>query len=139
MTAAPLDRIWELLPAAVREVVERDTPIPTIAVRAAKIAAQHPDFVRADIGQISQFDPELEVLYGPPVGLQELRSALAETWNLEFQLNPALAAENTAVCTGAAEALSLVLRCLAHDKTVGLPRGFWENYANGVTLAGGRA
>jgi aspartate/methionine/tyrosine aminotransferase len=139
MASAPLDRIWDLLPDAVREVAERDTPIPSIARRAASIAARHPDFVRADIGQISQLDPELEVLYGPPVGLEELRAALAETWNLEFALSPALSAAHVAVCTGAAEALSLVLRCLGHDKTVGLPRGYWENYANAVSLAGGRA
>ena len=135
---APLDRINELLPARIRGIVERETPIPSIASRAAAMQAEHPDLVRADIGQISGFDSDLEVLYGPPVGLPELRRCIAETWTLGFGLEPALAAESVALCTGAAEALALLFHCFAHGKTVALPRGHWENYRNGVELAGGR-
>ena len=80
MTRYPLDHLDDWLPESVRAVVERDTPIPTVAQRAAGIARDDASFVRADIGQISGLDAELEVLYGPPVGLEELRVAVAELW-----------------------------------------------------------
>lgn len=134
-----LDDLDPLLPDDVRVVANRSTPIPSIAQRAAEIAAQHPEFVRADIGQISGLSPDDEVLYGPPVGLPLLRSVLAELWSRCFELEPPLAAANVAVCTGASEGLSLLLRCFGRDRVVGIPRGFWENYANSVELGGGRA
>lgn len=135
---APFEKLDQLLPDAVREVVARDTPIPRIALRAAEVAADNETFVRADIGQISGYDPDREVLYGPPVGIPELRAGIAELYELTFGVEP-LTAKNVAVTTGAAEGLSLLFRCFAHERIVGLPRGHWENYANGVTLAGGRA
>lgn len=145
MPSAPLDRLPEILPAAILGVVNRETPIPTIAARAAALRQQFPALVRADIGQISGVDPALEVYYGPPVGTDELRAVVAETWNRVFGwqdgalpgLPSGLSAKHVAVCTGAAEALSLLFRCFAHGKKVGLPRGFWENYVNGVELGGG--
>ncbi|MEZ6197442.1 MAG: pyridoxal phosphate-dependent aminotransferase [Planctomycetota bacterium] len=138
----PLDRIPGILPDRVRRVVERETPIPTVAARAAEMKRTHPELVRADIGQIVGLDGVEDVLYGPPPGLPELRAALAETWNLAMGLGDAegpgsIAAANVAICSGAAEGLSILLRCFASGKTVGLPRGHWENYANGVDLAGG--
>lgn len=140
---APLDRLQSLLPETVRRVVNRETPIPTIAERARVMAIEHPSLVRADIGQIAGVDASIEVLYGPPVGLEPLRAALAETWNRVFGAAGAriapLEAKNVTVCSGAAEALSLLFRCFGSDKAVGLPRGHWENYLNGVDLAGGRA
>lgn len=138
VTSYPLDRLDEWLPESVRAVVERDTPIPTVAQRAAGIARDDASFVRADIGQISGLDAELEVLYGPPVGLEELRVAVAELWTRTFAIESLrLTARNVAITTGAAEALSLLFRCFAHGRTVALPRGHWENYRNGVELAGG--
>ena len=136
---APLDRIDELLDPHVRRVARRQTPIPTIAERAKAAAAKDDRLVRADIGQIVGVDAALEVLYGPPVGLTPLREAVAELYTRSFRLEPALAAENVTVCTGAAEALSLLFRCFGSGRRVGLPRGHWENYTNAVELAGGEA
>ena len=79
-----LDQLDQILPPEIRAVAERSMPIPTIAQRAMKIAAVHPDFVRADIGQISKYSPDDEVLYGPPVGLPALRAAIAELWSKSF-------------------------------------------------------
>lgn len=147
MQTSPLDSLDTLLPARLLRVVKRDTPIPTIAGRAAALKREQPTLVRSDIGQISELDPALEVLYGPPVGLDELRKVLAETWNLTLHLRErpleglpdGLKPEHVAVCSGAAEGLTLLFAMLAHEKVVGLPRGHWENYSNGVDLAGGRS
>ncbi len=141
MIKPPFAEPMDLLPPFVRSIVERDTPIPSIALKAQELMKEHPELVRADIGQISGFDAELEVLYGPPVGLPELRSAVAESWNLSHGLKEAdgLSPRNVAICTGAAEGLSLLLKCFASGKKVGLPRGHWENYLNGVALAEGES
>lgn len=141
----PLDHLEEMLPADLLEVVHRTTPIPTIAARAQVIAREDPGFVRGDIGQIVGLDPSVEVLYGPPIGLDALRAAVAEFWTLSFgladpdRLGHGLRAENVAITTGAAEALTLLFRCFGSGRTVGLPRGYWENYLNGVSLADGHA
>lgn len=138
---APLERIDELLPAEIRRVVDRRTPIVTLAGKAAKARAADPGFVRADIGQVVGVDPSAEVLYGPPVGLAPVREAVAELYGLTFGDKAAalgITTENVALCTGAAEALSLLFRCFGGDgRKVGLPTGHWENYLNGVDLAGG--
>lgn len=147
MQTSPLDSLETLLPARLLRVVKRDTPIPTIAARAAALKKEQPSLVRSDIGQISELDPSLEVLYGPPVGMEELRKVLAETWNITLGLRErpleglpdGLKPEHVAVCTGAAEGLTLLFAMLAHEKVVGLPRGHWENYSNGVDMAGGRS
>ncbi len=121
-------------------MVERPTPIPTLAAAAARARAAHPGFVRADIGQVVGVDPAQEILYGPPVGLPELREALAELFGRTFpgaadlDLGPA----NVALCTGAAQGLSLLFRCFGAGGAVGLPRAHWANYDNAVELAGGR-
>ncbi len=135
---APLDRLESLLPAHVLAVAGRDTPIPTIAQRAKEMALERPELVRADIGQVVGVAPELEVLYGPPVGLEPLRAAVAELYRRSFGLD-GLEPANVAICTGAAEGLSLAFACFGHERDVGLPRGHWENYQNGVELARGRA
>ncbi len=139
MSQAPFDQPLDLLSTHVRTIVERPTPIPSIAMKAQTLAAQAPELVRADIGQISGFDASLEVLYGPPVGLPQLRNVIAESWNLSHGLNAetGLTDQNVAICNGAAEGISLLLRCFAEGKKVGLPRGHWENYLNGVELARG--
>ena len=141
--SAPFDRLDDLLPAAVRRIVARPSAIPTVAARARQVAAEHPDFVRGDIGQVCGVDPDAEILYGPPVGSDDLRAAVAELWSRTFRLDDhlgrALTKANVTISTGAAEALTLAFKCFASDdRVVALPRGHWENYANGVDLAGGR-
>lgn len=140
-TEGPLADPVARLPAHVREVVERATPIPSIAAAAGARAAEDPGMVRADIGQILNLDADLEVPYGPPVGLAPLREALAETYSRAHGLEgeAALGAENVCVTTGAAEGLSLLFRCFAQGQRVALPRAHWSNYRNGVALAGGEA
>jgi aspartate/methionine/tyrosine aminotransferase len=139
VSQAPFSAPLDLLPVHIRGIVERDTPIPSIALTAQTLSQKYPQLVRADIGQISGFDADLEVLYGPPVGLPALREMIAESWNLShgFTAENGLSTQGVAVCTGAAEGLSLLLKCFAEGKKVGLPRGHWENYLNGVALAKG--
>jgi aspartate/methionine/tyrosine aminotransferase len=140
-------RLDELLPAHVKRVTERDTPIPTIAQQATAARRTHPELVRADIGQVVGIEPAAEVLYGPPVGLEPLRAAIAELYNRTYGFDrtpldglPAgLDARNVAITSGAAEAISVLLRCFASGRAVVLPRGHWENYRNAVDLADGRA
>lgn len=134
---SPLGRFVDLLPADVRAVVDRPSAIPLISGRAGKIRAGKPDFVRGDIGQILGVDPDAEIPYGAPAGLDELRTCVAETWNVAMGIDPPLAKENVACVNGAAEGISILLRCFAHGRNVGIPRGFWENYTNGVELGGG--
>lgn len=136
---SPLEGLPGNLPENLQNIVARTTPIPSIAGRAAEIRKKDPRLVRADIGQISGFDPEKEVLYGPPTGLPQLREALAESFNLSHGLGGegkfSIQAGNVCVTTGAAEGLSLLFRCFAQGKVVGVPRGFWSNYRNGSELA----
>ncbi|MEE9391992.1 MAG: pyridoxal phosphate-dependent aminotransferase [Planctomycetota bacterium] len=146
MSTGPFDDLDACLAPDVLGVVRRASPIPTISKRAAAAQAANPKLVRADIGQIVGMNEDEEVLYGPPAGLDSLRAALAETWLLTYglssgaveQLPEGLRAEHISITTGAAEGLSLLFRCFALGKTVGLPLGHWENYDNGVELAGGR-
>ena len=84
MSVPPLQRISELLPEEIQRVVQRETPIPTVAQTAKAKKAEVPTLVRGDIGQIVGVDEELEVLYGPPLGIGELRTVVAETYNLAF-------------------------------------------------------
>jgi aspartate aminotransferase len=135
---APLEDLDRVLPPHVLAVARRDTPIPTLAERAKATQERHPELVRADIGQVIGVDPALEVLYGPPVGLEPLRAAVAELYRHSFGLED-LVAGNVAICSGAAEGLALAFACFGSDRDVGLPRGHWENYRNGVDLARGRA
>ncbi len=141
--AGPLTQLDSRLSPHVRALAERQTPIPTIAAEAQAMAAHDVRLVRGDIGQIVGLDPDKEVLYGPPVGLEPLRTTIAATYRAVFAPGSALAevpldAANVAVTTGAAEALVLLFHCFARDRVVALPRGHWENYQNGVELAGGR-
>ncbi|MEE8141912.1 MAG: pyridoxal phosphate-dependent aminotransferase [Planctomycetota bacterium] len=137
MTRGPLQQLHSILPAEVQQVVKRATPIPSIALQATQQQQRFPQLVRADIGQITGYDSAREVLYGPPVGLERLRQKLSELWNLTYSIAGGLTAKNVAVTTGAAEGLSLLFRCFASGKRVGLPTGHWENYVNGVQMAGG--
>ncbi|MEZ4653046.1 MAG: pyridoxal phosphate-dependent aminotransferase [Candidatus Eisenbacteria bacterium] len=139
----PFDDLDRVLPPELRDIVGRTTPIPTIAQRAEKIRREDSRMVRADIGQVSGIRPDVEILYGPPVGLDALRDALAELYRRSFQLErfdlPEITGKNVAVTTGAAEALTVLFRCFGETKNVGLPRGYWENYLNSVSLARGQA
>jgi len=137
------DSLLDLLPEHVAAVVERPASIPAIAGKAKTKAAQTPGMVRADLGQIVGVNPQQELLYGPPVGLEPLRQALADLYTSTYTLagvdglDQGLEAANIAITTGAAEGLSLLFRAFAYQKTVGIPRGYWGNYINGVTLAQG--
>lgn len=134
----PLDRLDEVLAPTVRAVVARDPPIPTLAGRAAEVAKGAPGFVRGDIGQVVGVDPPGEVLYGPPVGLDEVRAALAALFGRTFGVE-GLTAAHVALCTGGSEALALLFQCFGGPgRSVGLPRGYWENYLNGIEVSGGR-
>ncbi|MEM7261787.1 MAG: pyridoxal phosphate-dependent aminotransferase [Planctomycetota bacterium] len=139
----PLNRLRGELPSHLKGLVERQTPIPSIAQRAGAKQKEVPTLVRADIGQISGLDPELEVLYGSPVGLERTRELIAESWNLSFGLagregfGDGLTPANVAVTTGAGEALAVSLRAAAHDAIVAIPTIHWENYLNGVQAAKG--
>ncbi len=139
----PLDRLDQLVPDFLWRIVERETPIPSIAAQAQAKAALCPELVRADIGQISGLDASLEVLYGPPVGIEPLREKIAALWNVTFRLAESpgwpepLGPSHVAITSGAAEALALLFKCFAYQKKVGVPRGHWENYANGVQAAQG--
>ena len=117
-STGPLGRIDEFLSPEVRRIVDRETPIPTIAASAGRVAQEDPQFVRADIGQITDLDPDLEVLYSPPVGLEPVRAAVAELWTRTFALEPQLSAANVTITTGAAEGLSLLFRCFADGRKV---------------------
>ncbi len=147
MPVPPLQRITDLLPEEIQRIVQRETPIPTVAQAAKAKKAEIPTLVRGDIGQIVGVDKDLEVLYGPPLGIEELRAVVAETYNLAFGLGDGalesapdgLTGRNVSICTGAAEALSLLFRCFAQGKAVALPRGYWENYLNGIDMARARA
>ncbi len=135
--AAPLRDPDAWLPPHVRAVVERPTPIVTFAGRAGAAATADPSFVRSDIGQIIGVEPAAEVLYGPPVGLADVREAVAELYRRSLGGSDELQGANVCMTTGACEGLSLLLRCFAHGRKVALPRGHWENYDNAVDLAGG--
>ncbi len=139
-----LDHLRQLLPDHFLRVVDRRSDIPAMAGEAAVRAGEHPGFVRGDIGQILGVFPEEEVRYGTPVGLPSLRAVLAELWTRTYDLAgvgglgpEGLRAEHVAITTGAAQGLSLLFACLATGEVVGLPRGHWENYTNGVELARG--
>jgi len=134
---APLRDPDAWLPPHVRAVVDRPTPIVTFAGRAGAAATADPGFVRSDIGQIIGVEPAAEVLYGPPVGLAEVREAVAELYRRSLGGAAELDGANVCMTTGACEGLSLLLRCFAHGRRVALPRGHWENYDNAVDLAGG--
>ncbi len=145
MASGPLRRIVDELPDALRGIIERETPIPSIAQGAAAKVIECPGLVRADIGQISGLDASLEVLYGSPVGLDRARELVAESWNLTFGLpgrdgfGDGLKKANIAITTGAAEALANALRATASGHVVAIPSAHWENYLNGVEAAGGTA
>lgn len=147
---SPFDRLATLIPADLQEILDRDTPIPSIAVAAAQKRLETPELVRADIGQISGVDPEREVYYGPPVGLEPLRHAIAEMYARTFGSGEGESRltqpfgrtwnhRNVIITTGAAEGISLTLRCFGRDRVVGVPVAHWENYANALSAAGGRA
>ena len=120
----PFDDLDRVLPPELRDIVGRTTPIPTIAQRAEKIRREDSRMVRADIGQVSGIRPDVEILYGPPVGLDALRDALAELYRRSFQLErfdlPEITGKNVAVTTGAAEALTVLFRCFGETKNVRL-------------------
>jgi len=143
--AGPILRsAWEAMPPAMRRTATTPPAIPAIAARAKQIAAEHPDFIRGDQGQVVGVLPEKEIYYGPSSGLPELRRAAGRFWTLAYELEgregiPAggLGPEHVAVVSGATEGLAILLRMLAPERKIGLPRLHWGNYRNLIAHAGG--
>ena len=144
-SAGPLLRsAWAAMPAAMRRTAVSPPAIPAIAARAKQIAAEHPDFVRGDQGQIVGVFREKEIYYGPSSGLPQLRRLVGRFWTLAYGLEGiegipenGLGSEHVAVVSGATEGLAILLRMLAPGRRVGLPRLHWGNYRNIIAHAGG--
>ncbi len=97
------------------------------------------DLLSEDVRRV--VDGAAEVPSAPAVGLDNVRGAVAELYGLTF--GPAaralgLTGRNVALCAGASQALSLLLRCFGGPgRRVGLPSGHWEDDLDAVDLAGG--
>jgi aminotransferase len=146
-TAQPILRIaWDAMPLAMRRTVTSAPVIPQIAARAKAAAAEHPDFVRGDQGQVVGVMPDREVYYGPSSGLLDLRLLVARFWTLAYDLcgrdglpEKGLEAEHVAIVSGATEGIAILMRMLAPDRAVGVQRFCWGNYRNIIAHAGGEA
>jgi aspartate/methionine/tyrosine aminotransferase len=143
----PICRLtWKTMPEAMRNTVTSAPVIPQIAARAKLAAAENPEFVRGDQGQVVGVLPDREIYYGPSSGLPELRDLVARYWTLAYGLagrdglpKSGLAAENVAIVSGATEGLAILLRLLAPNRAVGVQRHCWGNYRNIITHARGKA
>jgi len=141
-----LRRAWEAMPQAMRHTVTSAPVIPQIAAKAKAAAAEHPDFVRGDQGQVVGVMPDREVYYGPSSGLPDLRRLVARFWTLAYDLSgrdglpeKGLEAEHVAIVSGATEGIAILMRLLAPDRAVGIQRFCWGNYRNIIAHAGGEA
>ncbi len=135
---------WRYMPEGMRQTLSSEPIIPAVVTKAKAIAAQNPDFIRSDQGQIIGVFPEKEVLYGPSSGLEELRELVARFWTLAYQLrdkpglpNGGLDKNYVAVVSGATEGLAIVLRLFSYRQNVGLMRLYWSNYKGIILNAGG--
>jgi len=144
-TAGPILRLtWEAMSPAMRRTAVTPPAIPAIAARAKLIAAEHPDFIRGDQGQVVDVLPEKEIYYGPSSGLPELRRLVGRFWTMAYGLDGiegiptgGLGAEHVGIVSGATEGLAIILRMLAPGRKIGLPRLHWGNYRNLIAHAGG--
>jgi aspartate/methionine/tyrosine aminotransferase len=146
LTQPILRLAWEAMPQAMRHTVTSAPVIPQIAARAKAAAAEHPDFVRGDQGQVVDVMPDREVYYGPSSGLPELRHLVARFWTLAYDLcgrsglpENGLDAEHVAIVSGATEGIAILMRLLAPGRAVGVQRFCWGNYRNIISHAGGEA
>jgi aspartate/methionine/tyrosine aminotransferase len=143
--AGPVVRsAWEAMSPAMRKTAVSSPAIPAIAARAKLIAAESPDFIRGDQGQVVGVLPAKEIYYGPSSGLPELRRLVGRFWTLAYGLEGregiptgGLGPEHVAVVSGATEGLAILLRMLAPGRKIGLQRLHWGNYRNLIAHAGG--
>ncbi len=131
------DKINVLVDQRIKNVLKKDPVIPKIAAAAVQASKRDPDFLRLDQGQCLGVMPEIEIPYGPPGGLPQLRELVAKYWTYIFDLPFKLTDKNVAITTGATEALSIILRLLAPGKTIGTNWIYWSNYLGIIQMAGG--
>lgn len=139
-----LEQAWRYMPEGMRQTISSEPIIPAVVAKAKAIAAQNPDFIRSDQGQIIGIFPEREVLYGPSSGLEELRELVAKFWTFAYRLkgktgipDHGLDKDHVAIVSGATEGLAIVLRLFSPKQNVGLMRLYWSNYKGIILNAGG--
>ncbi|MFC1850952.1 pyridoxal phosphate-dependent aminotransferase [candidate division CSSED10-310 bacterium] len=129
---------WEYMPEGMHYCVSTAPIIPAIVARAKSIAAETPDFIRSDQGQVVGIMPEKEIYYGPSAGIDELRQLIARFWTLAYHLkDKELGKHNVAIVSGATEGLAIVLRMFAYQQNVGVMHLFWSNYKGIILNSGG--
>ena len=139
-----LNRMRDFMPEGIRKTISSEPIIPVIAAKAKIIAAQNPDFIRSDQGQVIGIFPEKEIYYGPSSGLEELRQLIARFWTYAYRLKnkpnippDGLDKRHVAIVSGATEGLSIVFHLLAYKQNVGLMHLHWSNYQGIIRNAGG--
>jgi len=139
-----LDRAWTYMQEGIRQTVTSEPIIPAIAAKAKVIAAQNPDFIRSDQGQVVGILPDKEVYYGPSSGLEELRELVGRFWTYAYRLQnkpgippQGLDKKNVAIVSGATEGLAIVMHLFAFRQNVGLMPLYWSNYKGIILNAGG--
>ena len=132
----------ERMPNSFRRIILAPVSIIWIAEKSKHILETNKEFVRSDIGQIMGILPNLEVYYGASIGLEQLRSCIAELWTITYKLSrrhellaDGLKAENVAVTSGAIEALVLIFRIFAYKQKIGVAIPYWPNYINCIENA----
>jgi aspartate/methionine/tyrosine aminotransferase len=139
-----LERAWNYMPEGIRQTVSSEPIIPAIATKAKGIAAQNPDFIRSDQGQVVGILPDTEIFYGPSSGLEELRELVGRFWTHAYRLtnkpgipSQGLDKKNVAIVSGATEGLAIVMHLFAFKQNVGLMPLYWSNYKGIILNAGG--
>jgi len=139
-----LELAWNFMPEGIRQTISSEPSIPAIAAKAKAIAAQNPNFIRSDQGQVVGIFPDKEVYYGPSSGLEELRELVGQFWTFAYQLKNregipphGLDKRNVAIVSGATEGLAIVMHLFAHRQNVGLMPLYWSNYKGIILNAGG--
>jgi aspartate/methionine/tyrosine aminotransferase len=139
-----LEIAWNFMPEGIRQTVSSEPIIPAIAAKAKAIAAQNPDFIRSDQGQVVGIFPDKEVYYGPSSGLEELRELVGQFWTFAYQLKNregippnGLDKRNVAIVSGATEGLAIVMHIFAPNQNIGLMPLYWSNYKGIILNAGG--
>ena len=139
-----LERAWTIMPEGMRQTVSSEPIIPAIAAKAKVIAAQNPDFIRSDQGQVVGIRPDTEIYYGPSSGLEELRGLVGRFWTHAYRLTnrpgippQGLDKKNVAIVSGATEGLAIIMHLFAFQQNVGLLPLYWSNYKGIILNAGG--
>jgi aspartate/methionine/tyrosine aminotransferase len=135
---------WNIMPEGIRQTTSSEPIIPAIAAKAKAIAAQNPDFIRSDQGQVVGIFPDKEVYYGPSSGLEELRELVGQFWTFAYGLKnregihpDGLDKRNVAIVSGATEGLAIVMHIFAPKQNIGLMPLYWSNYKGIILNAGG--